>query len=328
VTFAEHKRVRDSRSTPRRIGLRALWFATAIAGLLLVWTPAGTAGAATQRVSGPLRSAVPSIRILAPYPRGNYGLDARVRARFSCSEGGSTTHIATCTGTVPQGATVATSTPGIQTFTVTATDTSGNKATKTVHYTVMQYTNPLRAVQNLQGERIDQGVDYAGSGPILALGSGRVINATNNDPGWPGDGWLLYQLSQGRFAGKYVYVAENITVGVKAGQTVSAGQQIATLHDAYPNMETGWASDIRDTTLANADGHLCPCGDAGGWSTIEGRNFNYLLRVVGARSGILQQSVPKEHMPLGWPKLRANRPLGATPKAGSLLREGWTARLR
>jgi len=192
----------------------------------------------------------------------------------------------------------------------------------------MQYTNPLRAVQNLQGERIDQGVDYAGSGPILALGSGRVINATNNDPGWPGDGWLLYQLSQGRFAGKYVYVAENITVGVKAGQTVSAGQQIATLHDAYPNMETGWASDIRDTTLANADGHLCPCGDAGGWSTIEGRNFNYLLRVVGAPSGILQQSVPKEHMPPGWPKLRAHRPLGATPKAGSLLRAGWPARLK
>ncbi len=328
MTFAEHKRVRDSGSTLRRVGLRVWSLAAVAAALLLVWTPAGTARAATQRVSGAFRSTVPSIRILAPYSRGNYGLDSRVTARFSCSEAGSTSEIAACTGTVAHGDPIDTTTPGNETFTVTATDTSGNSATKTVHYAVLHYTNPLRAVRKLLPGRIDQGVDYAGSGPILALGSGKVLKASNHDPGWPGRGWLLYQLSQGRFAGRYVYVAENITVHVKTGQTVTAGEKVATLHDAYPDMETGWASDIRDTTLANADGHLCPCGDAGGWSTIEGRNFNYLLRVVGAPSGYLQPRVPKQHMPPGWPKLRSRRPLGPAPKSGSPLREGSTARVK
>jgi hypothetical protein len=313
------------RAAPRRAGLRAWWWATVATGLLSMWTLAGSAVAATLPVHGAFHSAVPSIKIVAPYSHGNYGLNARVLARFSCSEKG-TNHIATCTGTVANGDPVDTSAPGNQAFTVTATDTGGKTVRKTVHYTILHYTNPLRAVRALRRGRIDQGVDYAGSGPILALGSGEVITATNHDPGWPGGGWLLYQLSQGRFAGKYVYVAENITVHVRAGQAVTAGEQIATLHDAFPDMETGWASDIRDTTLANADGHLCPCRDPGGWSTIEGRNFNNLLVVVGAPSGYLQPHPPKQHMPAGWPKLRRNRPVSATPESRTPLPEGWTAR--
>jgi hypothetical protein len=296
--------------------------------VLLAWMPVGSASAATPLAPRVHRSAEPSITIVAPYPRGNYGLLARVRARFSCSEDGSTAQITSCTGTVPNREPIDTSAPGNQTFTVKATDKSGNTVTKSVHYTVLDYTNPLVDIRQLGQGRIDQGVDYAGSGPILALGSGVVITASNNDPGWPGHGWILYRLSQGRFAGKYVYVAENITVRVRTGQTVTAGQKIATLHDAYPDMETGWASDIRDTTLANADGHLCRCGDPGGWSTVEGRNFNYLLRVVGAPSGYLQPSHPKQHMPRGWPKLRSHRPLGPIPRSRTRQAEGWTARRR
>ncbi|MBV8941310.1 MAG: hypothetical protein JO240_06235, partial [Solirubrobacterales bacterium] len=301
-----------------------------VTGFLLVCVCAGTAAAVTPKVDtmsgGALQSAGPSVRIVSPRPGGLYGLWSRVIARFSCTEGGTSGSIATCIGTVADGQAIDTRSSGTETFTVTATDTAGNTVTKSVNYTVLPYTNPLRFVRRLAPGRIDQGVDYAGSGPIRALGRGTVIKATNKDPGWPGHGWLLYQLARGPFAGKYVYVSENITVSVKAGQTVTTGEKIATLHDAYPNMETGWASGIRDTTLANADGHLCPCADPGGWSTIEGRNFGHLLVVLGARSGYLQPDPPKQRMPPGWPRLSSPGTVAAAPESRTPLPEGWTAR--
>ncbi len=90
-------------------------------------------------------------------------------------------------------------------------------------------------------------------------------------------------------------------MNVRAGQTVRAGETIATVHPAYPNMETGWASGHGAETLAISRGHQCSCGDPGGWSSIEGRDFNDLLRVLGAPSGYLQSS-PSQSMPRGWPR--------------------------
>jgi hypothetical protein len=96
---------------------------------------------------------------------------------------------------------------------------------------------------------------------------------------------IVYRLSDGPFAGKYVYVVENITIGVRAGQTVRAGERIATLHLGSPNLEIGWASGHGAETLAAARGHKCSCRDPGGWSSIEGRNFDELLVWLGAPSG-------------------------------------------
>lgn len=288
----------------------------------LIWLgclSAGTIAAVTQNVNttggGVLRSAGPSVRIVSPRPRASYGLLSGVTARFSCDQGGTIGPIVTCTGAVADGHAVDTSTPGIKTFTVTAVDKAGNTMTKSVHYAVLGYTNPLRAVGGIQRLRIDQGVDYAGSGPILALGNGTVTKATNHDPDWVGGGVVVYRLSQGPFAGKYVYVAENITVSVKAGQTVRAGEKIATLHDAYPNLEIGWAAGRGDKTLAHIDRHRCPCGDPGGWSTIEGRNFDHLLVVLGAPSGYLQPNLPKQSMPAGWPGLGSLGTVSATSES-------------
>jgi hypothetical protein len=123
-----------------------------------------------------------------------------------------------------------------------------------------RYVDPLRAVSGLQPGRIDMGVDYVGSGPVLALGNGRVTMASNNDSGpsscwgrtcWPG-AIVVYRLVDGAFAGKYVYVAENVTVRVHAGQRVRAGERIAIVHDGFPYMETGWASGTGVETLAIA----------------------------------------------------------------------------
>ncbi len=181
--------------------------------------------------------------------------------------------------------------------------------------TASGYVNPLRAVQGLQPSRIDMGVDYSGSGPILALGRAKVMVAGDRFAGpescWgktcvppPGD-MIVYRLLDGRFAGKYVYVVENITIEVRPGQTVRPGERIAILHPASPNLEMGWASGRGIQTLAAARGHQCACRDPGGWSSVEGRNFDALLVRLGAPGGYLTTVPANQHMPAGWPSLPA-----------------------
>ncbi len=84
------------------------------------------------------------------------------------------------------------------------------------------YRNPLRGVSGLIPERIDEGVDFGGSGPVYALGDAVITNATGNSAGWPGGGWITYQLTDGPDAGLMVYVAEDVTPAVQVGQHVSA----------------------------------------------------------------------------------------------------------
>ena len=194
---------------------------------------------------------------------------------------------------------------------------SASAATPTSTGTAWKYVNPLREVANLEPSRMDMGVDYSGSGPILAIGRAKVVLATDKLAGpescWgktcvppPGD-MIVYRLLDGPFAGKYVYVVEHITIGVKAGETVTAGERIATLHEGSPNLEMGWASGRGAQTLAVARGHQGRGIDPGGWSSIEGRNFNSLLVWLGAPSGYVTTIPGGQQMPAGWPALPARR---------------------
>jgi hypothetical protein len=259
---------------------------------------------------GAYEFALPTIAIVSPARDGSYFKGSRVLARFRCDEGGVTSAIATCTGTIRRGHPIATTRPGTARFAVTATDKSGNRARATVRYEVFVYVNPVSAVSGLYSRRIDLGVDYGGSGPLLAFGDGVVTMATDNDDGpsscwaiscWPGGGIVVYRLTAGPFAGKYVYTAEHISVTVHPGQRITAGQQIATLYSGYPWVEMGWAAGPGPEALGIADGHQCSCGDPGGWSTIDGRDFDHLLVTVGAPSGLLQGNLPDQSMPRGWP---------------------------
>jgi hypothetical protein len=74
------------------------------------------------------------------------------------------------------------------------------------------------------------------------------------------------------------------------------------LHNASPNLEIGWAAGRHAETLAVARHHQCRCTDPGGWSSIEGRNFNRLLVWLGGPPGYPQQT-PRQHMPRHWPRL-------------------------
>jgi hypothetical protein len=295
--------------------LKARSVSAASLGAAILFGAAGGSGASPPPTPGP--AAAPAITVTAPAQGASYQRGSRVRARFHCGETGSTASIVSCQATVGRGQPIDTTSDGVKTFMVTATDTSGNVVTRPVRYAVWAYVNPLRAVRSLQASRVDMGVDYSGSGPVLALGRAMVVLASDRLAGpescWgktcvpaPGD-MIVYRLLDGPFAGKYVYVVEHITIEVKPGETVRAGQRIAILHQGSPNLEIGWASGRGVETLAAARRHQCACTDPGGWSSIEGRNFNGLLVWLGAPSGYLTTSPSGQHMPAGWPALPARR---------------------
>jgi len=267
---------------------------------------------ATAAVAGAQAPAgsIPTITLSSPRQGASYARHARILARYRCSEDGRP--VPTCRGTVPAGHAVNTSSAGIRTFTVSATDATGNTVSRTVSYTVWTYVDPLREVTNLQPSRIDMGVDYSGAGPVLAIGRAKVVLATDRLAGpescWgktcvppPGD-IIVYRLLDGPFAGKFVYVVEHITIKVRAGQIVAPGQTVAILHQGSPNLELGWAAGRGAATLAAARGDQCACTDPGGWSSIEGRNFNALLVSLAAPSGYLTIVPAGQRMPPRWPR--------------------------
>ena len=75
----------------------------------------------------------PSIVITSP--TGTYALGQTVPAAYSCADTGS--GIATCAGTVSNGANINTASEGTKNFAVTATDAVGNRTDATVTYGVV-----------------------------------------------------------------------------------------------------------------------------------------------------------------------------------------------
>lgn len=187
----------------------------------------------------------------------------------------------------PASALAASSTPTTSSTTssTSAQGSSGCSASGTV--AAGSYANPLRGVSNLLPERIDQGVDYNGSGPVYAVGDGVVENLYN--AGWPGGVFIVYQLSDGPDQGKGIYLAEDVDPTVQVGQQVTANTQIGTMTDGPDGIETGWADlSSLGEAQAMADHQAAPTGDAGATSTGCGQSFDQLLVSLGAPGGIMQ----------------------------------------
>jgi hypothetical protein len=141
------------------------------------------------------------------------------------------------------------------------------------------YLDPLRDVSGLVPERIDQGVDFTGSGPVYAIGDGIVTSAIADEPGWDG-GWIAYQLTDGPAAGLMVYVAEDVTPTVQVGQEVSPSTVVGDMFNGSEGIETGWAQP----TGANAESQLTVAGGIDGFGpfpTEVGLNFEELLQSLG-----------------------------------------------
>lgn len=157
------------------------------------------------------------------------------------------------------------------------------------------YLNPLRAVRSLVPQEIDQGVDYCGSGPVYAMGSGVVLNTLNS--GWPGGAFITYRLAAGPARGLVVYVAENVTPAVQIGELVGPNTVLGWLHDSGTCLETGWANPSDPTQNAAARPEY-----TGKNSTAYGINFSSLLYALGARPGLLQPDGPPGPLPANWPR--------------------------
>jgi hypothetical protein len=142
------------------------------------------------------------------------------------------------------------------------------------------YRNPLRAVNGLVPERIDDGVDFAGAGPVYALGDAVVASATGDNFGWPGGGWITYRLTDGPDAGLMVYVAEDVQPTVSVGEAVTPSTVIANMYNGSVGIETGWAMP----DAASAESQMPEAGGIGGngpFPTMVGLSFENLLRSLG-----------------------------------------------
>jgi hypothetical protein len=148
------------------------------------------------------------------------------------------------------------------------------------------YVDPLAGAR-VKPERIDMGVDYAGSGRLVAIGPARVTHVATSGTGWPG-AFIEYRLLGGPFAGRYVYYAEGVIPAPRlhAGQTVAAGQPIARIIPDYETgIELGWGAGANTKTYAEAAGQWSTADDEGNVASPAGRSFSALIAALGGPPG-------------------------------------------
>lgn len=127
--------------------------------------------------------------------------------------------------------------------------------------------NPIGA--GLIRGRIDEGVDFTGSGDLYAMGAGVITEVSGS--GWPGGIYINLQMSNGQD----VYYAENISPAVSVGQSVTPGEKIGHANGSYPYIEIGFGTGQPQT--AAASGHYTE-----GVPTAEGQQMANLLSSLGA----------------------------------------------
>jgi hypothetical protein len=162
------------------------------------------------------------------------------------------------------------------------------------------YVNPLRAVGGLIPERIDMGVDFGGAGPVYALGDAVITNASGDDPGWPGGGWITYRLTSGPAEGLTIYLAEDVTPDVHVGEAVTAHTVIANMYNGGAGIEFGWAQ----ANGGSAESQIPAAGSISGtgpFPTMVGLNFEELLQRLGVPAANNRDDAPHGLLPAGYP---------------------------
>jgi peptidoglycan/xylan/chitin deacetylase (PgdA/CDA1 family) len=103
----------------------------------------------------------PAITLDSPSDGARYNVGQTVIAHFSCTDN---VAVAKCSGTVPDGAAIATDKPGSQSFAVTAVDTAGNTIAKTVVYSVGDATPPAVLISSpFAGRQVEAGATLVAS---------------------------------------------------------------------------------------------------------------------------------------------------------------------
>jgi hypothetical protein len=148
------------------------------------------------------------------------------------------------------------------------------------------YVNPLAGAR-VTPERIDQGVDYAGSGTLAAIGAAKLTHVATTGTGWPGS-FIEYRLLDGSDAGCYVYYAEGVNpmAHLHVGQLVVPGQPIASIIPGWESgIEVGWGAGISTVTLAAKAHQWNSSSDAGSVASAAGKSFSALIASLGGPAG-------------------------------------------
>jgi hypothetical protein len=176
-----------------------------------------------------------------------------------------------------------------------------------------EYANPL-AGATVVAERIDQGVDYAGTGTLSAIARGVITKILGpSSSGWPGS-YIEYQITDpaSSLFGKSIYYAEGVTpaTGLKVGQTVSPGQTLASLIPHWATgIELGFASGVGSASYASQHG-----GYTEGETTRSGLAFSDLVKQLGGPAGKIEGKIGG-----GAPSFTAASSSGGGAPSGSIL---------
>lgn len=147
-----------------------------------------------------------------------------------------------------------------------------------------ELVNPLEHAK-VRPERIDQGVDYAGTGSLVAIARGVVTKVLGSGSGWPGN-YIEYQVTDkgSPLYGQSIYYAEGVNPTVKVGQVLNAGDPVANLIPGWSTgIELGYASGVGSQSYAGAHG-----GYQEGHSTAAGEAFSKLVAGLGGPAGTSQ----------------------------------------
>jgi hypothetical protein len=156
------------------------------------------------------------------------------------------------------------------------------------------YVDPLGGDRYITG-RTDMGVDFclARGEPIRALGDGVVVGI------WPDwfrqQPYIWYQLLDGPYAGRYVYVAEQIRRLARIGTQLTTGQPLAYYKKSGTCLETGW-STANGSTLAHVT-----TGYTEGQVTRSGVSFAHFLSSLGVQGPFEFTPAPLKHRHLKRP---------------------------
>lgn len=171
----------------------------------------------------PTEATDPAVEIMSPQDGAAYAHATKVDANYSCADNPGGSGIATCTGTVTQGAPIDTSTLGDHDFTVTATDVAGNTTEVTHTYTVTDAQPDALIKKGDTGTYWGDDI-YNTTGAGQNVGAyaarGRSVNyfvTVQNDAAFADRIVLRGTPSNIRFQVKYTTSGNGITNGITSG---------------------------------------------------------------------------------------------------------------
>lgn len=146
-----------------------------------------------------------------------------------------------------------------------------------------RYVNPFPGAA---ASRVDQGVDYTITKPVVAPGR-FVVKHIGQVAGF--GTYIAGQLLDGPLAGRGMYFAEGLAAapGVRVGTVIDQGKPIA-VPAGHGVIESGWADTSSSwyQPLARASG-----GYSEGQSTAAGASFNRFVQALGGPLGHLVSTI-------------------------------------